>query len=412
MQVWMVRLLIGAIVLAPLRSVAATDGEAILHTFTDENGDGSGPSSGLVFDATGNVYGTTFEGGTYENGAVYKLAPNADGSWTESIIYSFTGASDGASPSGTLALDAIGNLYGTARFGPNTGDFACCGSVFELSPTSSGWQYRLLYTFTGGVDGSYPSASVTLGAGGTLYGTAFEGGAYGVGTVFSLTPKAGGKWRFNLVHTFTGGKDGGYPDTNLILDAAGSLYATTAGGGSGTSCSTGCGTVFSLTQSGGAWREAVLHDFTGGLDGEFPNGTLIFDSFGNLYGTASGAGAHGLGVVFELKPSSGIWKETVLHAFVGKPDGASPNGRLALDAAGNLYGTSDGGGSVGFGTAFELTPRAGRWSFTLLHSFFVSHSDGAEPTGGLVTDSSGNFYGAAGGGSFAAGLVFVLTPTS
>jgi uncharacterized repeat protein (TIGR03803 family) len=409
---WIIILATAVIIPGLLRSAAATDTEDILHIFTDENGDGSGPSSGLVFDPVGNLYGTTYAGGAYENGTVYKMMPNSNGSWTESIIYSFTGGSDGETPIGTLALDAQGNLYGTARFGANTGDYACCGSVFELSPTSSGWQYSLLYTFTGGDDGKYPSASVILGADGSLYGTAFEGGTYGVGTVFSLTPKAGGIWKFSLLHTFTGGKDGGYPNTNLIFDAMGSLYATTAYGGSGSACRMGCGTVYKLTPAVGGWRETALHEFTGGLDGWNPSGGLIFDAAGNLYGAAGNGGAHGQGVVYELEPFSGGWKDHILHSFIGKSDGGYPSGSLTFDPEGNLYGASSSGG-VGFGTAFELTPLIGRWDCVLLYTFYTNSSDSADPTGSFVIDSSGNLYGAAAGGTYyAAGTVFELSPPS
>lgn len=409
-QRWVVVLAIAMITPGLSRSAVAGDNETILHVFTDENGDGSEPSSGLVVDPAGNLYGTTYGGGAYLSGTVYKMTRSSDGSWTESIIYSFTGASDGFDPGGTLALDPSGNLYGTTRFG---GSSSCsCGTVFELSPSSSGWSYTLLYTFTGGIDGSYPEASLTLDRTGVIYGTAFEGGANGVGTVFTLAPKAGARWRFALLHTFTGGKDGGYPDTKLIFDAAGSLYSTTAYGGSICGYRLGCGTVYELTPASGGWRETVLHRFSGGLDGEFPSGDLIFDPAGNLYGVAQGGGAHGLGVAYELEPSSTGWSHHILHSFIGKPDGASPNGSLTFDSTGNLYGTTAVGG-VGFGTAFELTPSSGKWVCVLLYTFYTSHSDSANPTGSLVMDSFGTLYGAAAGGSYyAAGTVFQLSPPS
>jgi uncharacterized repeat protein (TIGR03803 family) len=267
-----------------------------------------------------------------------------------------------------------------------------------LSPNSGGWQYSLLYTFTGGKDGTRPEGALTLDSTGTLYGTAFEGGAFGVATVFRLTPKPNGKWRFSLLHTFTGGKDGGYPDNGLIFDAAGNLYSATAYGGTTCKYYLGCGVAYELSPSAGGWKETVLHTFTGGLDGEFPSGGFIFDSTGNLYGVAFNGGANGEGVVFELKPSSGVWREQVLHAFLGKPDGAWPDGRLLADAAGNLYGATDDG-SVGFGTAYELTPSGGRWICTLLYTFYTYHSDSANPTGSFVMDSAGNLYGAAAGGT-------------
>jgi uncharacterized repeat protein (TIGR03803 family) len=387
----------------------ATYSESVIYTFTDENGDASTPYGGLVLDHAGDLYGMTSQGGAFGAGAVYELTPNNSGGWTESVIYSFTGGSDGSSPVSGLAIDQTGNLYGTTHFGGNSG--CSCGTVFELKSTSGGWQYNLLYTFTGGDDGSFPWASLTLDASGNVYGVAFEGGSRALGTAFSLRPTAGGRWSFELLHTFSGGKDGSSPTTNLTFDAEGNLYGTTEQGGGSSNCKMGCGTAYELTPTAGRWRETVLHSFTGAAGGQYPNGGLIFDSAGNLYGVAGGGGLHGQGTVYELSPSSGRWESRVLHNFIGKPDGAAPQGSLIFDSAGNLYGTTDGGGA-GFGTAFELSPSAGKWNFLLLHTFYVSHSDAAEPTGGLIMDSSGNLYGAASGGNFSAGVVFELSPTS
>jgi len=381
------------------------DDESILHTFTDENGDGSQPLGGVVFDKAGKLYGTTWGGGQYQSGAIYELSPNAEGGWTEQVIYSFTGGNDGTSPTAGLAIDQLGNLYGSTKFGGSESK----GTVFELSPTPNGWAFNLIYTFTGGDDGAYPSAALTLDASGNIYGTAFEGGAHSVGTAFTLQLNSG-HWEFSLLHTFTGGKDGGYPSANFIFDSVGNLYATTSYGGSGDSCYMGCGTVYELLPSSGGWHEKVLHNFNGGVSGSYPGGGLIFDSNGNLYGVAAGGGRHDEGIVYELLGTSGKWSYKSLYSFIGKPDGASPDGSLVFDPEGNLYGTA-GVGGVGFGTAFELTPSAGKWDFVLLHTFYVEHSDGANPTGSLVLDAYGNLYGtAAGGGEPAAGLVFELSP--
>lgn len=407
----MSRLLTIAICLILALSAAghASNSESVVYSFTDGN-DGGVPYGGLIFDGAGNLYGTTSEGGAYEVGAVYKLAPKSTGGWTESAIYSFTGGSDGEDPLAGLTIDAMGNLYGTTHFGGVAGSSDCCGTVFELSPTATGWQYFLLYSFTGGIDGAYPWAALTLDASGDIYGTAFEGGKNGAGTVFELKRTATGGRRFTLIHTFTDGEDGGYPSGNLLFDQAGELYGTTSFGGILTCYSLGCGVAYKLTPGGGEWRETVMHTFTDGLDGEFPNSGFIADSAGNLYGVVGGGGTHGNGIVYELIPSSGIWKFRVLHSFIGKPDGASPYGSLIFDSMGNLYGTSQGGGETGFGTAFELMPSSGKWNCVLLHSFYESHSDGADPNGSLVVDSFGNFYGSAGGGELAAGVVFALTP--
>jgi uncharacterized repeat protein (TIGR03803 family) len=384
--------------------------ESVIYTFTDEDNNAGVPYGGLVFDHAGNLYGTTFEGGTFGGGTVYELTPNGEGGWSESVIYSFTDGSDGYGPLTALAIDDTGNLYGTTHFG---GNGSCgCGTVFELKSTTNGWQYSLVYTFTGGDDGSYPWASLTLDASGNIYGAAFLGGSSALGTAFTLQHLADGSWRFKLLHTFAGGRDGSHPTTNLIFDGQGNLYGTTEQGGGSANCEDGCGTAFELMPGGSQWHEILLHSFTGVADGQYPNGPLLFDAIGNLYGVAGGGGTHAQGTVYELQPSTGKWKAKILHNFIGKPDGAAPQGGLIFDAAGNLYGTSDGGGSVGFGTAFQLAPVHDSWSFTNLHNFYVSHADGAEPTGNLVKDSAGNFYGAASGGSYAAGVVFVLSPTA
>jgi uncharacterized repeat protein (TIGR03803 family) len=411
---------------------AWADAEKTLYNFTYRNqAGGDNPLAGLIFDQAGNLYGTTVEKGVNYWGVVFKLAPNGDGTWTESVLYSFRDGSDGAYPWAGLIFDQAGNLYGTTSWG---GDSSCtygygygCGVVFKLAPNSDGsWTESVLYTFTGGADGAVPAAGLIFDQSGNLYGTASAGGAQGDGVVFELTPNADGTWTENVLHAFAGGKDGVGPVAGLILDQAGNLYGTTSGGGiikCGGSGS-GCGTVFKLAPNAdGSWTETVLHAFAGGKDGVGPLAGLIFDQAGNLYSTASSGGAYGDGIAFQLKPTSGgkRWKETVMHTFAGGKDGAGPLAALVFDASGNLYGTTEYGGhawcpggskNIGCGVAFELKPTSGgkRWKEHVVHAF-LKHE--GWPVDSLVLDSSGNLYGTTQGTGRSildGGTVFEITP--
>jgi uncharacterized repeat protein (TIGR03803 family) len=238
--------------------------------------------------------------------------------------------------------------------------------VFELSPNAGGgWTEKVLHSFkNNGNDGSSSYASLIFDGVGNLYGTTAGGGAKSLGTVFELRPKTGGGWTEKLLHSFIdSGKDGYYPEAGLIFDASGNLYGTTAFGGSG-SCTDGCGTVFELTpKTGGGWTEKILHNLNNnGKDGYYPFARgLIFDGAGNLYGTTESGGSgscrDGCGTVFELTPKTGGgWTEKVLYNFKNNSrDGRKPGAGLIFDASGNLYGTTYGGGHGG-GTVFEITP--------------------------------------------------------
>ena len=255
--------------------------EKVLHSFNDNGQDGGTPEAGLIFDAAGNLYGTTLGGGTYGGGTVFELTPTAGGGWTEKVLYSFCSqpnCTDGAGPLAGLILDAAGNLYGTTSQG---GDYQCpsgtytyCGTVFELKPIAGGgWTEQVLHSFDGsGTDGTYPSAGLIFDAAGNLYGTTQVGGYYGGGTVFELTPTAGGAWTENVLFSFDG-TGGAVPFAGLIFDGAGNLYGTTYEGGTYSN-----GTVFELTPTaGGGWTEQVLHGFGNGTDGYYPHAGLIFD---------------------------------------------------------------------------------------------------------------------------------------
>jgi uncharacterized repeat protein (TIGR03803 family) len=328
--------------------------------------DGIIPNPGsLILDGAGNIYGTTGGGGAYGFGTVYELTRHPDNTWTESILYSFRGSGngDGQDPEAGLIFDSLGNLYGTTALGGHGCSGTGCGTVFKLSPSGSDWTETLLYSFRGNSDGAGVSAPVIFDRAGNLYGTTTEGGnSANQGTVFELT-QAKGVWKEKVLHRFTGGSDGGGPYAGLTLHGTGHIYGSTFYGGT-----SGYGTVFELTHLKTEWMETVLYNFDAGSDGGFPYyGTLVFDKTGNVYGTTSTGGCCGFGTVFELSPAgNGKWTETVLDGFVGDgDDGVEPDGGLVFDTAGNLYGTTSGGGGLGTcsdtvlgcGVVFKLTPR-------------------------------------------------------
>jgi uncharacterized repeat protein (TIGR03803 family) len=376
--------------------------EKVLYAF--RGADGSAPVAPLVFDAAGNLYGTTRYGGSgscsgnFEPGCgtVFKLTPSNHG-WTQSVLYSFTGGNDGAYPIAPVILDSAGNLYGTTIFG---GTGSCyngtgCGVVFKLSPSDTGWSQTVLYSFTGGGDGAQPYAGLVRDSEGNLYGTTFLGGAFANGTVFELSPSKGG-WAEKVLHSFAGdGKGGSNPVAGVIFNEKDDLYGTTTNGPY-----TG-GNVFKLTRKKRGWSEAVLYSFGYGSSGYQPNGGVIFDSEGHLYGTNTNGdlggcgGGVGCGNVFELAHSTERWKEIVIHSFNNNHGngGNQPYGGLIFDKEGNLYGTTSQYGidDFGNGTVFKLT-HSGGWKQTVLYKF-TGGSDGANPMAGVVRDGRGNLYG-------------------
>jgi uncharacterized repeat protein (TIGR03803 family) len=386
--------------------------ENALYSFSGGS-DPKFPYAGLIFDKAGNLYGTTEFGGTNNQGTVFEINPQSNGSWTETVLYNFTGSADGGQPYGGLVLDAAGNLYGTTNFGGNSNCNNGCGTVFKLTPGSSGWNETVLYAFTGGSDGREPYARLLSDASGNLYGTTLLGGnigstcSTGCGTVFKLTPGASG-WTESVLYAFQGGADGASPYAALAHDAAGNLYGTTNSGGA-----SGFGVVFKLTLGATGWTESVLRAFTSKYGGTNPYGDLILDAAGNLYGTTYQGGA-GYGVVFQLQLNSkGQWTEHVLHAFGNTPS-ANPVAGLVMDAQGNLYGTTILGATQtscggGCGTLFKLSPTSGTaWTYTVIHTFGKG-TDGFHPTGDLVLDASGNMYGTTqAGGAQGSGLVFEI----
>jgi hypothetical protein len=386
-------------------------------------------------------------------GIVLATVSTASAGWKEKVLYSFQGGlTDGSTPAGGVVFDKAGNLYGATTGG---GPDSCapivneCGLVFELSPPAKGgdpWTETLIYQFKGKGfnDASAPAGGVLVDAGGNVYGTTAYGGTgdcvllgtkAGCGTVFELSPPAqkGGAWTETILYSFKSGKDGYFPAGDLTFDANGNLYgATLFGGGKGTTCNPYyqyCGTVFELSppkQKGGSWTEKVLHSFGSGKDGVNPNGGLIFDSKGAIYGSTSAGGGNpnpncqsgtdvGCGTVFKLSPpktKGGAWSERLLYSFRGRPkDGQGPNGSLVFDAKGALYGTG-GGGSQEFGVVFQLAPpgKGSRdWRETLILTFGL-HNDLCYANDGPVSDSSGYLYGVAGCGAYNRGAVYRLAP--
>jgi uncharacterized repeat protein (TIGR03803 family) len=341
------------------------DNETALYSFTGYPTDGEFPVAGLVRDKEGNLYGSTKFGGTYDVGTVFRVDRNGK----ETVLYSFTGGADGANPLAGLVLDKAGNLYGTAPYG---GDLSCtlqgpygCGVVFRIDGTG---HETVLYTFTGGADGGFPTAGLIWDQRGNLYGTTEFGGlaSCSCGVVFKLD-LAG---KETVLYSFTGGADGAYPFAGLVLNKAGNLYGTTSYGGD-LNCAPlpglGCGNVFKLKPNG---KETALYNFTGGADGFSPVAGVVQDCKGNVYGTASAGGdlscasgqGFGCGVVFKLKPNG---RETVLYTFSGGSDGGFPAAGLIWDGKGNLYSTTSQGGDlgssnpscsvIGCGVVFKLT---------------------------------------------------------
>jgi uncharacterized repeat protein (TIGR03803 family) len=328
------------------RGSGGTWGYSVIHRF--HYYDCMAPESRLIFDSSGNLYGTTVLGGTYGMGIVFELSPSGS-TWKQQVLYSFGATSnDLTNPLSGLVLDGSGNLYGTAGGG------GADGGVFELQRSGNQWKEIVIYPFFN-ADG-VPFGTLVWDSAGNLYGTTSNGGTYGQGEVFELTPPSGGGWTKTVLYSFAGGTDGSAPFlSGVVFDAAGNLYGTTYEGGI-TSCNGGygCGTVFQLTPSTGQWTHNVLHAFNGS-DGAIPFDSVVLDSAGNVYGTTGSGGHNNQGVVFKVTRSGNSWIETVLHFFNGRR-GASGYAGLIFDQQGVLYGTGGGGPKPGYGVVFSLTP--------------------------------------------------------
>jgi uncharacterized repeat protein (TIGR03803 family) len=500
--------------------------ETVLHDFVPEPF-GANPYAQLIADASGNLYGTTASGGVYNNGVVFELKHDANGRWSQKVLYTFSGLPE-VNQLSRLLLDSAGNLYGIIASTDTS-----CGVVYRLSPSASGsWTYTNLYSFNcNSTDGESPSSGLTMDRAGNLYGVtayggAYDGGSYEGGIVYELTRAANGTWSEQILYNFGSQDPGGYqPQTELVFDSAGNIFGVTTLGGDNNcntdlaskSLTTGCGAVFELTQSNGAWSESVLYTFTtpagygnwgyfgpitgltmdsrsnlyGSTTYSFyelqPNspgswtyvslappvyGPLLMDKHGNFYGDSS-QGGNGNGFVFELQNASGVWTLNTIYTFPSPNvyldpfgglvmdanghlfgttyrsyiandngavfelipsaggtwtegtifqfpvvDGSYPNGDLVADSEGNLYGVASAGLINQYGgVVFRLSPRAGgNWKYDILYDFAQSSTGGAmNPLGGVVFDAAGNLYGVAGGGIYGPygdGTVYKLSPTS
>jgi hypothetical protein len=420
--------------------------ESLIYNFSG-GADGNSPVAGLIADSSGALYGTTqtsnkVGGCTPTCGVVFKLTPPGNGqtTWTETVLYTFTGGKDGGAPGAGLLMDSSGALYGTTQSGgPRLG-----GTVFKLTPPAQGatvWTETVLYGFNlqNPVGGETPEAGLIADASGALYGTTVVGGSAqlicqgtpygtGCGTVFKLAPPGNGKstWTEQVLHKFAGGSDGSNPVAGVVMDTAGALYGTTIAGGSSTYCADGyigCGTAFKLqppAQGKTVWTETFLHKFSGGADGAAPYASLVPASGGAFYGTAAESGTSA-GVVFELTPpgAKARWTQKILYTFSG-PDGEWPN-YMSVGAGGVLYGTTEFGGvnpnglcnPSGCGNVFSLTPPLkGKkaWIEAVLHDFGGPTGDGAAPLSGVIIGANGNLYGTTYEGGANYGTVFEIVP--
>ena len=363
---------IAMIVAAPVPSPAT---EIVLHNFVSPT---TNPVSGVIRDSTGNLYGTTYSGGTANKGVVYKL--DTTGHYT--VLHSFTGGADGGYPFAGVIRDSAGNLYGTTT----QGGYAGSGVVYKLDTAG---HETVLYTFNGTADGGNPSAGVIRDSAGNLYGTAL-GGPAGWGVVYKLDITG----QETVLYSFTGGADGGFPEAGVIRDSAGNLYGTTAAGGT-----VNQGVAYKLDTTG---QETVLYSFTGGADWGTPQAGVLRDSAGNLYGTTTGGGTANQGVVYKLDTTG---SETVLYTFTGGGDGGQPFAGVIRDSAGNLYGTTYSGGTANQGVMYKLDTTGHETVYR-----FTGGADGGLPFAGVI-GSAGNLYGtAAAGGKYSRGVVFTIRP--
>lgn len=409
------------IVLSTISAQAQT--LTVIHEFSGP--DGAFPFAGLTADAEGNFYGTTSAGGNngcqsqLGCGTVFRLSRSGD-NWVLNTLYKFHGGSDGWEPFANMAIGPNGSLYGTTNYGGNSGGNSGgifgYGTVFELTPPAPGcascpWTHTVLYRFTGGSDGIEPAqtGNLTFDSGGNIYGTALAGGNFisscifgrdGCGVVYELS-QSSGSWTESVLYSFTGGQDGNAPNGGVIFDH-GNLYGTTTSG------ALGYGTVFELTPSASGWQEHTLHQFNGVTDGAFPTGNLIFDG-SNLVGETNATLRAG-GTVYELTPSGSGWDFSVLSIL---PFPNSPAGSMTL-SNGSLFGAAPSGGSNDFGSVFGLTPGSDGWSLTILYNFLTQNDPPNAPNtpnANLVVDPNGNMYSTTnGGGAYSDGVIFEITP--
>jgi hypothetical protein len=382
-----------AAALAPATSMAQT--ETVLQSFFPN----SNPDAAPLINRGGTLFEPTYSG--HEWGDVTKVFMS-HGGWNKQTVFTFDGG-DGENPSGSLILASGGVMYGLTNFGGTSG----YGTVYSLSTSGHGWNESVLYNFSGGSDGGQPRGMLARdGATGIIYGTADGGGApSGCGTAYTLTP-SNGAWSYNVIYAFGGGSDGCYPGGGIPYRSGnGALFGTTAGGGGSND-----GTVFELTQSkDGAWHNATLYAFKGGNDGIYP-GDLVSDGAGDLFGVASG-GANGAGVIYELTKVGGTWQQSVLYSFTGGSDGGGPVGLTYEPSTGTIFGATQYGGSKNHGTVFKLVSNGASWTESVMYSFGVVPNDGRSPASRPVEDlTTGGLYGTTSeGGRSGGGTLYQIT---
>jgi uncharacterized repeat protein (TIGR03803 family) len=400
-------LLILAIFLA---AGSAHAGEKVIFQFNENQG--FNPSTGLISDSAGNFYGTA-SGGIGSCSKVYELSPGSNGTYTETVLYTFqTCFQTGLYPAGALTMDKDGNLYGAESSNFDDGS----GQVYELTKGANGaWAYAVIHTF-GSNEGS-PFGDLTWDAAGNLYGATLAPFTTFDGEVFKLSPQPDGSWKEGVPYRFPAPDGVGSPSGSVVLDSQGNLYGATFFGYGGYNSNTRGGVYELSPQSGGRWKLTLLYNFTTASTSQFPNSRLTFDSSGNLYGTTQ-SGNTFYGTIFEVSPGSGgTWTEKTLHSFnSGNNDGGSTTGNLVFDGSGNLYGvTYDGGSGCNgnlCGVVYKLTPQSGGgYKESIVHPF-ESASDGSVPYSGLFLDGSGNLYGTTshGGSRYGYGTVYEITP--
>ena len=430
-MVLMVVPLIVLLMLAPFVGAPAAEGQTyrVLHTFSGKQ-DGGLPVCGLALDRDGNLYGTTSIGGVVGSnitgacasgcGVVFAMVRSQSG-WVLRPIHTFNGH-DGGKPTTGVIFGSGGELYGTTEGGggPGGGDWGA-GTAFRLDPPVApcrsgicGWRHTVLHRFSRGTDGILPSSGPpVLDEAGNLYGTTAFGGYGDWGTVYQLSPAANG-WNETILFSFSDGADGSMPN-GVVFDHSGALVGTTNTGGQYNCSGDSCGTVFRLAPSETGLSEQVLHHFQGGDDGYWPRSAPIVDQSGDLIGTTINGGVGGGGTLYTLSLSGGGWTFATIYNWTGFNSG--PADSLVMDAAGNLYGTTFQNGAYGWGNVFKLTRWADSWLYTSIYDF-TGGSDGGQPSGRVVLDSSGNLYGTAEAGGrgtcnanwMGCGVVWEITP--
>ena len=380
-------------------AVPAAAQESVIYSFPT---DGTGDPVGRLLLVNGALYGAT-TGGSGSLGTVFQLK-KANGGWKETTVHAFSGSADGAYPAGGLIADANGVLYGTtASSGGYNG-----GTFFSLTKSGKQWTEQTLWKFGNPDthDGAAPTSELLMDASGAIYGTTQSGGAHNIGTVFKLT-NAGGVWTSTVLYSFAGGRDGNIPHAGLVMDDAGVLYGTTYYGGTQNQ-----GTAFALTPSGNTWSESVIYSFGKGTDGRNPGYEPLVLSRGALYGTTIYGGANDWGIVFALTPSAGKWREKIVHTFGSGSDGRAATGGVILSKSGALYGTTGDGGQNFGGTVYQILRSGGAWTETVDTNFANFNGDGFFPQGGVTIDSkSGTIYGTTDqGGSQGWGAVYQIVP--